>query len=212
MLYLLRSNFRSNTHRVNFLQLLHRVNLSMDPLLEIPFLEAPKAVTLALKLRKQAGMKESTLVLGSSPGEGVRGSVETIDELRNLHRPLAKAPVIVLVHPDEWLSYAEVAKAPAPITFFDRKLTHGRVLFLEQRESYGDHERFAIIAHLIPDDIMSSRNADSTVEVAVGLNARKVREDEETGPQALHVAKADPEDERITELPPPPKFDPGKGR
>jgi hypothetical protein len=184
----------------------------MDPLLEIPFLEAPKAVTLALKLRKQVGMKESTLVLGSSPGEGVRGSVETIDELRNLHRPLAKAPVIVLVHPDEWLSYAEVAKAPAPITFFDRKLTHGRVLFLEQRESYGDHERFAIIAHLIPDDIMSGRNADSTVEVAVGPNARKVREDEETGPQALHVAKADPEDERITELPPPPKFDPGKGR
>jgi len=219
MLYLLRSGFQSTLHRQNFFRLVQRLNLVVDPTLEIPLREAPKAVSLALKMRNTARMPDSTIFIGSAPEDTVHSAIKLVEELRELLPPLAKVTTIFLVNAEEWHFYPEIAKAPAPTSFFDKQLGYGRLLFLEQRESYSDREYFALIAHMISDNVTKGRDSESTVEFSIGPaasrktgmlervtdqlleaeQARTLRRDEPTGPSAI-------DDDRITELPPPPVF------
>lgn len=229
MLILLRSDFRRDSQRSSFISLLGKARVDTKEIAEATALEAPRATSIAIRMRKLEidPAKKTMLVFGSMTKESVEETIDALEALRLLLPALAMLPCIILARKFEWESYGQVAKAPKDIEFFEMPLLRGRVLVLPQADSYNERQYFAVMAQLIPPSFGASpegtrgkdrdstgvmyldekptgsmkRLTDSMLEGA-GIKA------EESAPG---VERGDPTEEipinsedRITEMPPPP--------
>lgn len=222
MLVLLRSDFRMEAHRQAFYRLLRYAHYKSDNLFEIPVMEAPTPAAIAIRLRNVKPQRNMLLCLGTCRNESLSQTLSVLREIRNFIPYISILPTIIIARESEWRNYEQ---ASAGTECFE--LSEPRVLIIQQMFSYSDLAQRMTLAYLLPKDLGSksaeTRPAEATTQqfmlgdrpssshqvITDDMLAQagiKTREDEPTAEVPIG------EDDRITELPPPPKFDSGKKR
>lgn len=213
MLVLLRSDFRMESHRQAFYRLLRYAHFRSDKVFEVPVLEAPTPAAIAVRLRSLKPEPGMLIGLGTRRGESLEQTLGVLHEIRRFIPYFEILPTIIIARENEWKGYDQASSGAECF-----ELPGDRVLVLEQLQTYSDLTQRMTLAYLLPrakgPSITDPANAITTQQFMLGdrpsashqvitddMLAKagiKVREDEPTAEVPIG------DDDRITELPPPP--------
>lgn len=196
MLFLLYSDFRTQTHREAFFSAVRNAGLP-EQTIELEVI-SKRAEDLFSRLRTMTSVGRGLVVVGSLVKEDLAASVTRIERLRGELKPLAEQPFVLLARWSEWSRYPHVAESPFghQLEYFQTNLRGGTLLVLPQATNYSDQLRLALKKHYAPESVPARRSREDDTTREMLINGRQTGQMRSIPQTAIPEAYPSPDPDR----------------